>query len=101
MANIPRSTFYRWMKEDAEFKEQVSEAIRQGDDVVIGLAESKLMNRVKAEDMVAIKFVLNNRSDRYGFPKRSLDTRKVGVIERAIHMFDMRPGKKKIIDDND
>lgn len=101
MVDVPRPTFYRWMKEDDEFREQVSEAIRQGDDVMIGLAESKLVNRVKDEDMSAIKFVLNNRSDRYGFPKRTLD-KKPGLIERAVQIFDMRSGKKKkLIDDDD
>lgn len=101
MVGVPRPTFYRWMQEDDEFAKQVSEAIRQGDDVMIGLAESKLVNRLKAEDMTAIKFVLNNRSDRYGFPKRTLN-KTTTLRERIVQVFDMRTGKKKkLVDDDD
>jgi hypothetical protein len=101
-AGVSRASYYRWLKEDDNFQKEVGDAMQKGDDRVNGLAESKIVTKIQDGDMRAITYWLNNRSHRYGFPKRSLDSKKPGLIERAVTIFDMRLGKKKkLVDDDD
>ncbi len=100
-AGVSRATYYRWLKEDKEFEQEVEKAVQQGDDRISGLAESKLVNLIQESHLPAIRFWLNNRSNRFGFPKRQL-TKKPGLITRAIQIYDMRNKKKmKLVEDTD
>lgn len=100
-AGVSRASYYRWLKEDDDFRRDVERAIHEGDDRINGLAESKVVSKIQDGDMRAIVFWLNNRSPRYGFPKRSLSDKKPGIIARAVSIFDMRTGKKKKLVDDD
>jgi hypothetical protein len=100
-AEVSRATYYRWFKEDESFQKDVERAMQEGDDRVNGLAESKVVSKIQDGDMRAITFWLNNRSHRYGFPKRSL-SKEPGLFARVVSIFDMRSGKKKkLVDDDD
>ena len=62
---ISRSTLYRWKDNDNVFAKQVEEAVTEGRILVTELAESKLMNAIKNENMGAIIFWLRNNDIRY------------------------------------
>lgn len=64
-AGIGRSTYYRWLKEDSVFAEQAAELLAQGIDLVNDLAESKVVEGIKAGDKQMIMYWLNNRHPVY------------------------------------
>lgn len=58
---ISRNTFYRWMKEDKEFLEQVRYALALGVGLVSDVAISNILNGIKSKDMKATTFWLTHR----------------------------------------
>lgn len=62
---IGRSTFYRWEKDDEEFKNQAAQAINRGRENMSEVAEHALLLKVKEKNMDAIKYVLSHTSPRY------------------------------------
>lgn len=85
-AGISRATYYRW-REDDEFRREADEAIEIGDERVCGIAESKLLGLVHQSNLPAIRFLLNNRSKRYKYPKIVTTTPE---IVRPVYLYDMR-----------
>lgn len=88
---ISRSTYYRWIESDAEFKKKVEVALQQGRSVVDDVAESHLISGIKGGNMAAVKFWLANNNDRY---KKSVQVIKeempsvpVEVIEKFISLM--------------
>ena len=63
---IGRATFYRWLKEDKEFNEQVI-AIQ---DVALDFAESKLFEQIQDGSTAATIFYLKTKGKRRGFVER-------------------------------
>lgn len=59
-AGIPRSTFYRWRKEDDIFAEEVEDAIEESSSLINDMAESQLINAIKQQNLAAITFWLKN-----------------------------------------
>jgi hypothetical protein len=99
-ADVSRATFYRWRKDDPEFEQNVDKAIQEGDDHVNGLAESMLINRIKEGHMPALRYWLNNRSDRFNYPK--IQYKEQPMRTRPVSIFNMRTGKKlKMVEDTD
>lgn len=62
---ISRTTFYRWKTQDEIFARRVEDSITEGRILVTELAESKLMNAIKNENLGAIFFWLKNNDSRY------------------------------------
>ncbi len=62
---ISRSTLYRWKDNNDNFAQRVEKAITEGRILVTELAESKLMNAIKNENLGAIIFWLRNNDIRY------------------------------------
>ena len=62
----PRSTFYKWLKEDADFKRAVDEI----QEVTLDTVESALFNRIKNGDTTAMIFYLKTRGKRRGYIER-------------------------------
>lgn len=62
---IARSTLYRWMEDDEEFRDGVRYALESGRDVVSDVAESHLVNYVRSGNMGALKYWLSNNNERY------------------------------------
>jgi len=62
---LPRSTFYRWCKNDPEFAEQCDEVIEQSVGRINDLAESQLINAIKNQNMSAITFWLRHHHRSY------------------------------------
>lgn len=59
-AGVPRSTFYRWCKNDEAFAEACDEAIDQSAGLINDMAESQLINAIKDSNMTAIMFWLKH-----------------------------------------
>jgi hypothetical protein len=64
---ISRETHYRWLREDASYKEQV-EAIA---DIALDFAESKLHKMIEKEDTTATIFYLKSKGKGRGYVERS------------------------------
>ena len=62
---LSRQTIYRWLSEDSKFKVQFNTAISRGRDSVNDLAESKLINKIRDDNMIAIQFWLRNNKINY------------------------------------
>ena len=63
---VPRSTYYRWIREDKKFRKQVMESQQMGLEHFNDLAETKLLQKVSEGEMNAVKFWLRHNSKRYG-----------------------------------
>jgi len=72
--NVPRSTIYRWMREDVEFSKKVKEATSIGNDIINDLAKSKLIEKINMGDSGMIKYHLSRRHHEYFFPLQIKDS---------------------------
>ncbi len=63
--NVPRSTYYRWRKDDESFAEACDEAIELSASVVNDLAESQLISAIKDQNMTAVMFWLKHHHRSY------------------------------------
>jgi hypothetical protein len=62
---LPRSTYYRWRKDDPDFAEQCDETIELSIGRISDLAESQLINAIKNENLSAITFWLRHHHRSY------------------------------------
>lgn len=62
---ISRSTFYRWCKEDPEFKVEVSNAKLEGLDLMNDAGESVLIHGIKNKDRKAAEYFLAHNHPKY------------------------------------
>jgi hypothetical protein len=76
-ADCPRSTFYKWLADDEEFKDAVNEI----QNVSLDFAESKLFKKIKDEDTTSIIFYLKTKGKKRGYiEKQEIEhSGKVGV----------------------
>jgi predicted RNA-binding Zn ribbon-like protein len=65
--NISRQTHYQWLKTDASYKEEVDCITESAIDYV----ESKLYERIKANDTASIIFYLKTRAKSRGYQERT------------------------------
>lgn len=64
-ANIPRSTYYRWRKDDEGFAEACDIALEESAGRINDLAESQLISAIKDQNMTAIVFWLKHHHKAY------------------------------------
>lgn len=64
-AKIPRSTYYRWINTDIEFRFQAEEAIEIGRSNMVDFAESTIIKNIQSGSQRAAEFYLRNNDDRY------------------------------------
>lgn len=62
---LPRSTYYRWRKEDENFAIACNETIELSIGRINDLAESQLINAIKDRNMSAITFWLKHHHSGY------------------------------------
>lgn len=62
---ISRATFYRWRKDNLEFRKQVDEVLKNGRAYVSELCEASMIKEIKNGNLSAIKFWLQNNDPRY------------------------------------
>lgn len=73
---VSRSTYYRWLSEDEEFREVAEEARDRGRDKMNDFAESKLLENVSSNLHQAITYWLSNNSKQYQRPTTILHFRE-------------------------
>ncbi|QDP62826.1 MAG: hypothetical protein Unbinned579contig1003_21 [Prokaryotic dsDNA virus sp.] len=66
-AGIPRSTYYKWLKEDEDFKKEVKEI----ENIALDFGESQLHKQMKEGSTAATIFFLKTKGKRRGFVERS------------------------------
>ncbi len=89
---IARNTFYTWLKEDAEFKQAVDEALARGVNAVSDLAESKLIAHINNGNMRAIEYWLDNHKKEYIKPrdKKFWDRENLPLQPLRVEIVSMR-----------
>lgn len=63
--SVSRSTYYRWRKEDSEFRKSADKALKEGSLLVNDLAESQLISAIKDKNLTAIIFWLKYHHSTY------------------------------------
>lgn len=91
--NVGRSTFYKWINEDEEFKKAVDDV----QDVAIDFVESKLFQQIDEGNPTSTIFYLKTKAKKRGYIERQeivhdgkLDNT---IVEWRIHK-DEEPGDK-------
>jgi len=67
LADISRETFYRWMRNDDEFKELVTQASEQAKDFV----ETKLYEQISEGNVASIIFYMKTKCKDRGYVERT------------------------------
>jgi hypothetical protein len=66
MADISRTTHYRWLEEDLEYKEAVDSI----QDVALDFAESKLFKNIEKAKEASVFFYLKTKGKKRGYIER-------------------------------
>jgi hypothetical protein len=66
---ISRNTIYRWKKEDEKFEARLEDALITGVDSINDLAESKVVGEIRAGNLSAAKYWLDNNKKNYVRPR--------------------------------
>tara|TARA_R100001443_G_scaffold9908_1_gene19515 strand:- start:3491 stop:3850 length:360 start_codon:yes stop_codon:yes gene_type:complete len=86
-ADIPRSTYYKWLKDDEEFRQQVQEI----ENVALDFAESQLHQQIQDNSTAATIFFLKTKGKSRGYTEKSeLDVTSGGksITDIKIEVFD-------------
>jgi predicted transcriptional regulator len=86
-ADIPRSTYYKWLKDDEEFRSQVKEI----ENVALDFAESQLHKQISDNSTAATIFFLKTKGKTRGYTEKSeLDITSGGkaLTELKIEVID-------------
>ena len=86
-ADIPRSTYYKWLKDDEDFREQVKEI----ENVALDFAESQLHKQISDNSTAATIFFLKTKGKTRGYTEKSeLDITSGGksLTELKIEVID-------------
>ena len=65
-ANVPRSTFYKWLNEDEEFAKQVKDI----ENIALDFAESQLHKQIGDGSTAATIFYLKTKGKKRGYIER-------------------------------
>ena len=64
---LPRSTFYKWMKEDNKFAKEVKDI----ENIALDFAESQLHSQISGGNTAATIFYLKTKGKKRGYIERS------------------------------
>lgn len=62
---VGRATYYRWRKEDPNFKKASDESLEEGASLINDMAESQLLSAIKDKNLTAIIFWLKHHHAAY------------------------------------
>tara|TARA_R100001163_G_scaffold4987_1_gene6182 strand:- start:29 stop:382 length:354 start_codon:yes stop_codon:yes gene_type:complete len=65
-ADVPRSTYYKWLKEDEDF----SKAVKEIENIALDFAESQLHTQMKDGNTSATIFYLKTKGKKRGYVER-------------------------------
>jgi len=85
---IARMTFYRWEKDDKDFRKEAQEALAISRSKFNDIAESILMNKAQDGDFRALQFWLTNNSHRYAKKKPIINNIKIQTRDPAQEITD-------------
>lgn len=68
---VSRSSFYRWRREDREFRQRSGEAMAQGIEFINDMSESQLITLIREKKLPAIALWLKHNNERYGAKLKS------------------------------
>jgi len=74
IVGISRTTYYKWLKTDKEFKQGVGEV----SEVTLDFAESELFKQMKSGNIASIIFYLKTKGKKRGYVERQEITGKDG-----------------------
>jgi len=74
-ANIPRSTYYKWLKTDSDFAEEVKDI----ENVALDFAESQLHHQISENSTAATIFYLKTKGKNRGYVERQEITGAEGM----------------------
>ena len=87
-SDIPRSTYYKWLKEDEEFAKQVSDI----ENIALDFAESQLHGQMREGNTSATIFYLKTKGKKRGYIERSdINVSSDDRIKIDIMPFDEEP----------
>ena len=66
-ADVPRSTYYKWLKEDEEF----AKAVKEIENIALDFAESQLHTQIKDGSTPATIFYLKTKGKKRGYVERN------------------------------
>lgn len=108
-AGLPRSTYYRWRKEDEDFASACDETLELSVGRINDLAESQLINAIKDRNMSAITFWLKHRHAGYrskldiradiNAVKQELSPEQMEVVNRALRLSGLIGGNEEANDE--
>lgn len=90
---LGRATHYRWLKEDEDYKEKVTEAILEGKRLMNDMAENNLLSLVQNKYFPAIQLWL--RTNHNDYRNRLEVTGKIATTEKP----DLTPEQKEAIEE--
>jgi hypothetical protein len=64
-SGVSRATYYRWRKEDPDFRKQSDKALLEGKHLMNDMAESQLLSSIKDKNLTAIIFWLKHHHKDY------------------------------------
>lgn len=64
-AGFARSTVYRWMEEDIDFRDDIRDAQEIGQDTMNDYVEAKLMENIQGNNQRSIEFYLRHNNPKY------------------------------------
>ena len=74
-ADIPRSTYYKWLNEDKDFEQQVEDIA----NIAVDFAETKLHEQIQNGNTTATIFYLKTRGKQRGYVERQEITGAEGM----------------------
>ena len=91
-ANLPRSTYYRWLEEDAEFEKSTEMALAQGRDRMNDIIESQLIKKASSGEFRFLKYWLDHNHHLY-VHKMPVKTVKKPFKSLINKLFDLNAGE--------
>lgn len=64
-SGVGRTTYYRWLKEDRDFKKQAKQAVADGELLINDMSESQLVTLIKDKDFRAVRYWLDRHHPKY------------------------------------
>lgn len=82
-ANIPRSTYYKWLKEDTDF----ANAVKDIENIALDFAESQLHSQIESGNTSATIFYLKTKGKKRGYiEKQELDLTSAQPVKIKVNI---------------